>query len=372
MPALSLLKRDLTDTLQSLAGEIDRSVDVDQFRSVSAGIARHEESIESLCDSLAVFGETCSALTTPLSSVAERIGAKLDERAKLNEQRERLRLLQRLAQTLHHLESLLDRPPAPEGAEAAEALDDLLRAAREMGRLRILRERGAEQKLRAVRPGLERWERVRKTLLHQLTDSLHAALVAGDEARAARVVLGFADADASAEATHWLRSEWVAPRLVPQLKGAVARGTERDALPRICAEVLVFARGGAFRPLRAAALADPRRPLHLLADCVWAEACAYLKGTPHLFGSLAGTPAALHAAYTATVALQAKLEALLQTPAERHYFRCHPSGADLMRRFNLPIYFQLRVQEIAKQLEAALARSDAAAYTAEDGGGGDQ
>jgi len=178
MPALSSLKRDLTDTLQSLAGEIDRSVDVDQFRSVSAGIARHEESIESLCDSLAVFEETCSALTTPLSSVAERIGAKLDERAKLNEQRERLRLLQRLAQTLHHLESLLDRPPAPEGAGAAEALDDLLRAAREMGRLRILRERGAEQKLRAVRPGLERWERVRKTLLRQLTDSLHAALAA--------------------------------------------------------------------------------------------------------------------------------------------------------------------------------------------------
>ena len=40
-----------------------------------------------------------------------------------------------------------------------------------------------------------------------------------------------------------------------------------------------------------------------------------------------------------------------------------------MRRFNLPIYFQLRVQEIAKQLEAALARSDAAADTAEDGDG---
>ena len=41
---------------------------------------------------------------------------------------------------------------------------------------------------------------------------------------------------------------------------------------------------------------------------------------------------------------QEELEGMLPTVAERQYLQCHPATADLMRRFNLPIYFQLRVQ----------------------------
>jgi len=39
--------------------------------------------------------------------------------------------------------------------------------------------------------------------------------------------------------------------------------------------------------------------------------------------------------------MQAELEAMLATPAERHFFRCHPATSDLLRKFNLPIYYQV-------------------------------
>ena len=52
--------------------------------------------------------------------------------------------------------------------------------------------------------------------------------------------------------------------------------------------------------------------------------------------------------------LQAQLEALLSSAAQRRYLRAHPATADFRRRFNLPIYFQLRVQEVGRLLDAVL------------------
>ena len=51
---------------------------------------------------------------------------------------------------------------------------------------------------------------------------------------------------------------------------------------------------------------------------------------------------------------QAQLEGLLSSAAQRRYLRAHPATADFRRRFNLPIYFQLRVQEVGRMLDAAL------------------
>ena len=45
---------------------------------------------------------------------------------------------------------------------------------------------------------------------------------------------------------------------------------------------------------------------------------------------------------------------MLPSAAQRRYLRAHPATADFRRRFNLPIYFQLRVQEVGRLLDAAL------------------
>ena len=47
-------------------------------------------------------------------------------------------------------------------------------------------------------------------------------------------------------------------------------------------------------------------------------------------------------------------------PSMAHRLRSHPATAAVQRKFNLPIYFQLRLQEITKPLEMTLAESDKA------------
>ena len=70
--------------------------------------------------------------------------------------------------------------------------------------------------------------------------------------------------------------------------------------------------------------------------------------------SAAGIPDAFQSAYRCLTGLQAQLEGLLASPQQRRYMRAHPASQDFARRFNLPIYFQLRVQELTKALDAAL------------------
>jgi hypothetical protein len=115
-------------------------------------------------------------------------------------------------------------------------LDEVLRAARAIGRLRLLRQRGFDEQLRALQLNTAQWDSLQTRLLSRLTASLREALEARDQARVAQAVLGFVDAGCVAEGEQWIRTEWVAPRLGPRLQQA-ARGGERDAFARVCAEV---------------------------------------------------------------------------------------------------------------------------------------
>jgi hypothetical protein len=127
----------------------------------------------------------------------------------------------------------------PQGASrtgTSSTLDAVLRAARETGRLRLLRHRGSDDHLKSVQLGTVQWERLQTRLLSRLTAALREALEGRDEARAVQAVVGFVDAGSVAEAEQWIRVEWVAPRLGPRLRDT-AGGGERDAFARVCAEV---------------------------------------------------------------------------------------------------------------------------------------
>lgn len=286
---LPQLRRELSSQLEEVDAQISATIDVTEFRRVAGDLSRHEDGLDSLCESLAGYEVSCRDLAGSLSWVLAQTKAKLDAKALVHQQRERLQLQLRIEQTRVHLEQLLDgassaagahRPPEGWAAEVRPPLhtrrcgrllapslalpspprrgidphglarhpqgtrrtgtaadsDEVLRAAREMGRLRLLRQRGAEEQLRAVHLGTEQWERLQTRLLSRLTTALREALEARDEARVAQAVVGFVDAGSAAEAEQWIRLEWVAPRLGPRLQHA-ARGGERDAFARVCAEV---------------------------------------------------------------------------------------------------------------------------------------
>uniref|UniRef100_A0A1L8DVS8 Conserved oligomeric Golgi complex subunit 2 n=1 Tax=Nyssomyia neivai TaxID=330878 RepID=A0A1L8DVS8_9DIPT len=69
-----------------------------------------------------------------------------------------------------------------------------------------------------------------------------------------------------------------------------------------------------------------------------------------------GNPDAFYAKYKATVVFLEQLEAVLVSPEAIEKFRTHTQYRSFQARWNLPVYFQIRFQEIAGTVEGACSR----------------
>lgn len=67
-----------------------------------------------------------------------------------------------------------------------------------------------------------------------------------------------------------------------------------------------------------------------------------------------GDPVLFHKRYTATLEFLTKLEAECVTPEILAALRGHPQYKSFLKKWNLPVYFQIRFQEIAGTVEAVL------------------
>ena len=165
------------------------------------------------------------------------------------------------------------------------------------------------------------------------------------------VLWAFGQSGAEDEAGRWVRDSWVTPRLLPSLEAAARSGA---SLGDLADSMVSFVNGPAFAPL-ARADARGRPPLHLVCAGVWVAWCRFVGDKMgHAFG--AGIPDTFHNAFSAVERVICELEiAALPKPRMRRHLRMHAATAAVRKRFNLPIYYQLRVVEVSKPLETALA-----------------
>ena len=165
------------------------------------------------------------------------------------------------------------------------------------------------------------------------------------------VLWAFGQSGAEDEAGRWVRDSWVTPRLLPLLEAAARTGA---SLGDLADSLVSFVKGPAFAPL-ARADARGRPPLHLVCAGVWVAWCRFVGDKMgHAFG--AGIPDTFHNAFSAVERVICELEiAALPKPRMRRHLRMHAATAAVRKRFNLPIYYQLRVVEVSKPLETALA-----------------
>ena len=165
------------------------------------------------------------------------------------------------------------------------------------------------------------------------------------------VLWAFGQSGAEDEAGRWVRDSWVTPRLLPLLEAAARTGA---SLGDLADSLVSFVKGPAFAPL-ARADARGRPPLHLVCAGVWVAWCRFVGDKMgHAFG--AGIPDTFHNAFSAVERVICDLEIMaLPKPRMRRHLRMHAATAAVRKRFNLPIYYQLRVVEVSKPLETALA-----------------
>ncbi|XP_059610186.1 conserved oligomeric Golgi complex subunit 2 [Phlebotomus argentipes] len=80
-----------------------------------------------------------------------------------------------------------------------------------------------------------------------------------------------------------------------------------------------------------------------------------------------GNPDAFYIKYRATLHFLEQLEAILNSPEAIEQFRSHAQYKSFQTRWNLPVYFQIRFQEIAGAVEAACSRQISSALLSKAG-----
>ncbi|XP_076099685.1 conserved oligomeric Golgi complex subunit 2-like [Mytilus galloprovincialis] len=98
---------------------------------------------------------------------------------------------------------------------------------------------------------------------------------------------------------------------------------------------------------------DTVRGYDFLVNAVWPEVVSDIEaGTSSIFAP--GNPAAFHQKYNTSMDFLCKFEKLCGSKASVKRLREHPSYHTFMNKWSLPVYFQIRFQDIAGQLETAL------------------
>ena len=363
---LETLKASLYEQERSLSASLTERLQSEfpALLDISKDVGSAEDRLRQLCDTIDAQRSAASDFAEGVQRRLLEFQSAVDERSALLQKVDSVRLLRRLADALGGLESLVavsETDTAHDEAVAATA-SRLLRASGECGRLLLLKRRAAE--LPAAQRQAERIGEARSALLAQLSaclgramaaaahnvDGTSSAASAASAAVLSDLLWSFGLCEAEDEAGRWVREQWVTPHLVPELAAAAKTGA---SLSSMTSALLGFVEGPRFAPL-ARADAASRRPLHLLCAGAWVEWSAFVGDRMgHAFG--AGIPDTFHAAYTAVEGALATLEALMPSAVMRRHLRSHAATAAVRKRFNLPIYYQLRVVEVSKLLETALA-----------------
>ncbi|KAK4050873.1 hypothetical protein OIV83_003295 [Microbotryomycetes sp. JL201] len=97
----------------------------------------------------------------------------------------------------------------------------------------------------------------------------------------------------------------------------------------------------------------PKQQYFLLANVLWDEIGNRLMSELGSTIFAAGRPTIFHAHYTLTMQFLSRLENMCPSLAYLEALRSHPTYTNFVKRFQLPVYFQLRLKELVTSVERA-------------------
>ncbi|CAL8086731.1 unnamed protein product [Calicophoron daubneyi] len=101
---------------------------------------------------------------------------------------------------------------------------------------------------------------------------------------------------------------------------------------------------------------DPLAEFDCIVDAFWPETVDLIcENLPDIFN--AGDPDRFYALHTSTVRFLSTLEGRANSPKQVDALRNHPSYGEFLNKWSLPVYFQIRFQDIAGCVEKAMNES---------------
>ncbi|CAG8499793.1 2025_t:CDS:10 [Diversispora eburnea] len=308
---LDELKKELTTHLKSLKSELVEMINRDyaSFVDLSTNLKGVDKVIEEVARPLGKMREEVQEVRTNLQNVIDSLENQLFHRTSIREKKAALQLLINIHESVRKVENLLLISSESTSTHSPDEsnVKQIERVAIEYNQMQYLVSKG--KGLPFVENIDWRITRIKETLRINLSSALRSAL---------SMVKNNSNISSSKETlTQILRTY----ALIDQTKSAEEVIREELIVPFIQEKIL---KGTSFE---------------ILVNSVWTEVVdSITKKIPIIFNS----------------DVHYKLESMCTSRKSLLFLRNHPSYVEFMKRWQLPVYFQLRFKEISSQVEEVL------------------
>ncbi|WRT70116.1 uncharacterized protein IL334_007110 [Kwoniella shivajii] len=385
---LEELRGELRGYLGELREELVRLIneDYEEFISLGTGLRGEEGRLKGLQEPMKQVRGEIQNVRDVLYEHQHKVQSKLDERSALREEKALLDLLQRLFDTLGRAETLLDSTPEEEHGSAKM----VTRVAGEYTQVVYLVNKARMEGCAIVDIVKDRIENIKSRLSKDLSMLLKAELAEPSVPRLKQCLKTYKNLEGWEEAEDIVRQSVrafcratitstslvvpttpVAPQTPHPLLGSLERSirlSSEDTSPLAALYNRILAHVETLQPLMQVA-DDLSDKFDFFSKVIWPEISTALAERLGSTIFSAGRPDELHKHYSTTHKFITLLESLAPSSRNIVLMRSSQSYESFERRWQLPVYFQLRWKEIVGALENSLVSTTASTSTSSASGG---
>ncbi|KXJ14443.1 conserved oligomeric Golgi complex subunit 2 [Exaiptasia diaphana] len=365
--SLDVLKQDLEEYLKSLRHALIELINQDyaDFVNLSTNLVGMDKSINNLSVPLGQLKEEVLLIRTELDGTIASIEGKLDARSQLRQKKICMQHLLNITKSLEKIERLLHGSltdePTSTGNESEDESHLIERVASEFNQLQFYVTQSQGHPL--VENIRSRISAITLTLQKKLETAFQEGIQSGQFHLLARVLRTYAIIDKIRDAELLFRDVVVKPYMNEVIFEHILLADPVNGLQDIYTKVLDFIPNYCTNMIKITSgrLEDSNqgeqrtaiRGYDFIVNAVWPEVVELIEGRlPSIFAP--GNPDAFHKRYTTSMWFVEKFESLCPSQTSVRRLRNHKSFSSFMSHWSLPVYFQIRFQEIAGRLETIL------------------
>nr|CAG4640736.1 EOG090X03KZ [Eulimnadia texana] len=352
---LEVLRDDLGVYLKVLRSAMIELINRDyaDFVNLSSNLVGLDKKIENLQDPLLTIRDEVMNVKNTLDDSYNQLSVALGQRREVREKKNVLESLMKMPNSLEHIEKLLQGLASSSETTGEDALrgNVMERAANEYNHLQHYITKAGDSPL--VQQLQKRIEEAERQLMMRLEDSLLRSMDLKDELTLKNTLRTYALLDKCSTAENLILTRIVRPNMESMLSENLLKMEPRD-LSGILGNVKKFIRHNLKEIIDATTGADGIQGFNFVANSIWPSFSENILQMTAIFAP--GNPDLLQKRYLATMEFIEYLEILSGSVPTAQAIRNQPSYQNLMNRWNLPVYFQIRFQDIAGNLESALGK----------------
>ncbi|XP_067943621.1 conserved oligomeric Golgi complex subunit 2-like [Watersipora subatra] len=355
--SLEILREDLSVYMKILQSALVELINRDyaDFVNLSSNLVGMDKIISNIKDPLNTFKGQVEELRGLLDDSMQKIQLKLAQRAAVREKKTTLQHLEGILTCIETMESILDMSRLSRSGEQATSLESHLveRISTEFNQLQfyVTKCKGLPL-VDSVKP---RINRITQVLQQNLEGMFTDGLMTSNEEMLTRCLRTYITIDKVSDAEALFRRVEVEPFMTEYISEAYMK--QKGGSFAMYAKILEFQQQRCSLLLsvtRAKSGQEPLKGYDFMVNSVWPEVVDQLE---HQAASVfaPGNPDKFYKEYLDGMEFLTSFELQCETLQSANRLRSHPAYQRFITKWSLPVYFQIRLQEIAGGVEKCYA-----------------